>query len=118
MRAITRDAIRNSADPLYVAMSGNMTDDNVFPATHHGSVHTFYVNGTRVLGMVASGSDVGLLQYTAANIASAANAVNTTNKRIGLIVYDTTNNRIMISSGALAVSPWYVADGSASVVPA
>jgi len=118
LRAITRDAIRNSADPLYVAMSGNMTDDNVFPATHHGSVHTFYVNGTRVLGMVASGSDVGLLQYTAANIASAANAVNTTNKRIGLIVYDTTNNRIMISSGALAVSPWYVADGSASVVPA
>jgi hypothetical protein len=117
IRSVTRDAIRNSADPLYVAMSGNMTDDLVSPATYHGSVHTFYVNGTRVLGMTASGSDVGLLPYSAADIASAANAVNTTNKRVGLVVYDTTNNRLMVASGALAVSPWYIVDGSASVVP-
>jgi hypothetical protein len=51
-------------------------------------------------------------------IADITNAVNTTSKVAGKIVYDTTNNRIMVASGALAASPWYIADGSASVAPA
>jgi hypothetical protein len=54
---------------------------------------------------------------TAANIAAVGNAINTERKRQGQIVYDTTNNRLMIASGANANSPWYVADGSASVTP-
>jgi hypothetical protein len=54
---------------------------------------------------------------TAANIANIANAINTANKYIGKTVYDTTNNRLMVASGTAAASPWYVADGSASVTP-
>jgi len=54
---------------------------------------------------------------TAASIAAIGNAINTANKVLGKVVYDTTNNRIMIASGALAASNWYVADGSASVTP-
>ena len=54
---------------------------------------------------------------TAADIAAIANAINTASKVAGKVVFDTTNNRLMVSSGALAASPWYVADGSAFVTP-
>ena len=54
---------------------------------------------------------------TAAAIADITNAINTANKVAGKVVYDTTNNRIMIASGAVNNSPWYVADGSAFVTP-
>jgi len=54
---------------------------------------------------------------TAAAIAAIANAINTTDKVAGKVVYDTTNNRIMIASGAVSNSPWYVADGSTFVTP-
>lgn len=50
-------------------------------------------------------------------IADKTNAINTTNKYEGLMVWDTTNNRLLRASGALDVSPWYVVDGSASVTP-
>ena len=56
--------------------------------------------------------------YTAENIASAAHAINTTDKLVGKCVFDSTNNRLMVSTGAAATSPWYVVDGSASVTPA
>lgn len=55
---------------------------------------------------------------TAANIASVAATVNTTDKAVGRYLWDTTNNRLMVASGAAAADPWYVADGSASVTPA
>jgi hypothetical protein len=58
-----------------------------------------------------------LRSFTSADIAAVANAVNTTGKVAGLMVYDTTNNRIMIASGSAAASAWYVADASASVTP-
>jgi hypothetical protein len=66
--------------------------------------------------LTAEGGTV-LRSFTAANIAAVANAVNTTGKVAGLMVYDTTNNRIMIASGSAAASAWYVADASASVTP-
>lgn len=55
---------------------------------------------------------------TAANIASAVADVNTIGKYAGLLVWDTTNNRLLRSSGSLAVDAWFVVDGSASVIPA
>jgi hypothetical protein len=55
---------------------------------------------------------------TSTAIAAATNAINTTGKTAGRTVYDTTNNRMMISSGSAATSPWYVADGSVSVIQA
>ena len=56
--------------------------------------------------------------FTAADISSRAHAVNTTNKQIGRVVYDSTNHRLMVASGQSDNSPWYVVDGSASVTPA
>jgi hypothetical protein len=63
-------------------------------------------------------SSEALLGVSAANIASVGAFINTRNKLFGLMVYDTTNNRVMVASGSLPASPWYVADGSASVTPA
>lgn len=75
------------------------------------SAQTFTAQQTLTSGLV-------LQTATAASIASAANAINTTNKVQGKVVYDTTNNRLMIASGSTAASAWYIADGSGSVVPA
>ena len=64
--------------------------------------------------------DSGMLNipnYTAAQIADKTSAANTVNKYDGLFVWDTTNNRLMRSSGASDTSTWWVVDGSASVTP-
>ena len=63
-------------------------------------------------------SGLVLQTATAAVIAAIGNAINTTDKVAGKVVYDTTNNRLMIASAALPASPWYIADGSGSVTPA
>lgn len=55
---------------------------------------------------------------TAALLSSATSFVNTTNKYSGLMIWDSTNNRMMRASGSLATDPWHVIDGSASVTPA
>ncbi len=57
-------------------------------------------------------------EFSAANIANVAHAVNTTGKLKGLIVWDTTNNRALRASGTAAADPWHVLDGSATVTPA
>lgn len=54
---------------------------------------------------------------SAASIAAVGNAINTTNKYAGRVVFDTTNTRLMVASGSAAAAAWYVADGSASVTP-
>ena len=69
-------------------------------------------------GRMTSNNGAYAISASAANIADAANIVNVRNKRTGRNIYDTTNNRLMISSGFTAVSPWYIADGSGSVTPA
>ena len=75
-----------------------------------GTAQTFTAQQTMTSGLV-------LQSIAAASIAAVANAVNTTGKVTGKVVYDTTNNRLMVSSGSAAASPWYIADGSASVTP-
>lgn len=72
---------------------------------------TFTAQQTLTSGLV-------LQSVAAADIAAVANVINTANKVLGKVVYDTTNNRLMVANGAAAADPWYVADGSASVVPA
>lgn len=54
---------------------------------------------------------------TAADIASAASAVNTSMKWEGMLVWDTTNNRMLRASGRGTTSAWYIVDGSGSVTP-
>lgn len=55
---------------------------------------------------------------TAANIAAAAAAVNTTGKYAGRIIFDTTNNRLMVAAGSGPTATWWRADGALSVTPA
>lgn len=55
---------------------------------------------------------------SAADIANKTSSVNTVGKYAGLIVWDTTNHRLMRAEAALDVSPWWVVDGSVSVTPA
>lgn len=54
---------------------------------------------------------------TAANIASTTASINTTNKFTGKVVWDSTNNRVMRSSGAGTSDPWVALDGHVSITP-
>lgn len=54
---------------------------------------------------------------TATDIASITAAINTTGKYAGLMVWDTTNKRLMRAAGNTAGSEWAVVDGSAQVTP-
>ena len=54
---------------------------------------------------------------TAANIASAISTINTVGKYAGLIIRDTTNNRMLRANGSNATDIWYVVSGTASVTP-
>jgi hypothetical protein len=57
------------------------------------------------------------LSASATDIAAVGNTINTANKAAGVLVRDTTNNRLMMARGPLAADPWDVVDGSASVTP-
>jgi hypothetical protein len=97
----------NSLASTWYVIGSTDTSGQAFLAT----AQTFTAQQTMTSGLV-------LQSIAAASIAAVANAVNTTNKVTGQVVYDTTNNRLMVSSGSAAASPWYIADGSGSVVPA
>ena len=55
---------------------------------------------------------------SAADIASKTSGVNTAGKYEGLMIWDTTNRRLMRARGATDISPWDCVDGSVSVTPA
>lgn len=80
--------------------------------------------GRIFLKKTAAGSTAGWegvegiqVEATAANIASAAATINTTNKHTGRVVWDTTNNRAMRSMGGNATSAWRTLDGVTTVTP-
>ena len=54
---------------------------------------------------------------SASNIASLTADINDTGKYTGLMVWDTTNKRLLRASGGTAGAAWDVVDGSASVTP-
>lgn len=54
---------------------------------------------------------------TAVNIANIAATINTEGKYEGLMVWDTTNKRLLRAAGALPEDEWAVVDGSAQVIP-
>lgn len=122
-------AFESSSDTLIEIVSGNANTGALrfgdVDATARGRVDydhstdtmTLHTNGSRRLSLSVNGLDTFLQSATAANIASAAHAINTTNKLAGKIVFDTTNSRIMIATGATATSAWAIADGSATVTP-
>lgn len=75
------------------------------------------VTGNVTGGIDGSSGYVITYATTAAAIADATDAVNTSNKQAGTLVLDTTNSRLMVALGSNATSNWAVADGSATVTP-
>jgi hypothetical protein len=107
--AVTRTPTTLSANRTITLPNGDVTLTAGTSAVL-ATAQTFLAQQTLTSGLV-------LQSATSASIAAVANAINTTSKAIGKVVFDTTNNRLMVASGTAAASPWYVADGSASVTP-
>jgi hypothetical protein len=68
-------------------------------------------------GVNASQGYVILYATAAANIADIANAVNTSDKQAGTLVFDTTNSKLKVATGSAAASTWVDADGTNAVTP-
>jgi hypothetical protein len=84
--------------------SGPVTSTNGFIGAVTGSV-----DGTA--------GYIQLRTATSAEIAAVADAVNTTGKAAGTIVFDTTLSTLKIATGALAADTWVNADGTTAVTP-
>jgi len=75
-------------------------------------------NGDGVAGNPTITSTDVLQGLIATDIAAIANAINTTGKAAGKMIWDTTNSKIKVATGALAASTWVDADGTNAVTPA
>ena len=98
-----------------------IAQDNV--TINGGTLYSVTVTGGTLAGTLTGNVDAtaGYIQLrtaTAAQIAAIANAVNTTGKAAGTIVFDTTNSKIKVATGANANSTWVDADGTNAVTPA
>ena len=69
-----------------------------------------------VVGNVIAAS-LSIPTYPASEIADAAEEVNTTNKAAGVIVFDSTNSKLKIATGATDTDTWVDADGTNAVTP-
>lgn len=96
--------------------SGPVTSTNGFIGNVTGTV-TGDVTGTVNGNVDATTGYIQLRTATSAQIASATNAVNTTGKAAGTIVFDTTLSTLKIATGATATSTWVNADGTTAVTP-
>lgn len=54
---------------------------------------------------------------TTAALQTSTNAINTTNKVQGKIVYNSTTKKVYVADGGSPTSAWYVIDGSSSITP-
>ncbi len=90
------------------------TSSNGFADLFLASGGEIRVNNAQVLDTVGG---LSTQSDTAANIASVSAAVNTANKRKGKIVFDETNNRLVVALGSAADAAWAVADGSVGINP-
>jgi len=75
------------------------------------------VTGTVTGNVDATAGYIQLRTATSVQIAAASNAVNTTGKAAGTIVFDTTLSTLKIATGATATSTWVNADGTTAVTP-
>lgn len=120
------DAPNASGGVYFRRNGGNIcaftAEQRIFFSGEIGSAHAATIknsqSGTKTLDFApVSGNFAVFETRTAAQIAAIGNSINTTGKGAGKLCWDTTNNRLMVASGSTAASPWYVADGSASVTP-
>ena len=97
--------------------SGPVTSTNGFIGNVTGTV-TGDVTGTVTGNVDATAGYVQLRTATTAQIADAADPVNTSGKAAGTIVFNTTLSTLKIATGATATSTWVNADGTTAVTPA
>lgn len=93
-----------------------IAQDNV--TINGGTLYDVTVTGTVTGNVAATAGYIQLRTATAVQIAAIANAVNTTGKAAGTVVFDTTNSKIKVATGANANSTWVDADGTNAVTPA
>lgn len=96
--------------------SGPVTSTNGFIGAVTGNI-TGDVTGTVTGNVDSTAGYIQIRTATSAQIASAANAVNTAGKAAGTIVFDTTLSTLKIATGATATSTWVNADGTTAVTP-
>ena len=69
------------------------------------------------LDVVSASISATIPTATAAEIADIDNAINTANKAAGSVVFDTTNSKLKIATGANANSTWVDASSANAVTP-
>ncbi len=97
-----------------------VTQDNV--TVQGGTLYDVTISGGVLGGTLTGNVDAtaGYIQLrtaTATQIGAIADAVNTSGKAAGTIVFDTTNSKLKIATGANANSTWVDADGTNAVTP-
>jgi hypothetical protein len=97
---------------LNLSAAGSVSPTEFMRAQHATGLSMFGANV-----VIDASRGIRLRSYIATDIAAVGNAVNTAQKAAGKMIWDSTNNRVMVASGSTAASAWYVADGSASVTP-
>jgi hypothetical protein len=97
--------------------SGPVKSDNGFEGAITGNV-TGNVTGTVTGNVDATAGYIQLRTVTDVQLADETNAVNTTGKAAGTVVFETTNSYLYIATGATATSTWVLADGTGAVTPA
>lgn len=75
-------------------------------------------SGTLTGNVDATAGYIQLRTVTATQLGAIADPVNTSGKAAGTIVFETTNSRLMVATGANANSTWVRADGTNAVTPA
>lgn len=111
------------SNPIILDSAGRVPGGEIWLLT--GSSYKFVLQTAQNVLLLTLDNILGIIsttyfqqQDTAANIASIAASINTSEKFTGKLIWDSTNNRMMRASGGAANSAWWVVDGSASVIPA
>ena len=97
-----------------------ITQENV--TVQGGTLYDVPISGGTLGGTLTGNVDAtaGYIQLrtaTSTQIAAIGDAVNTAGKAAGTIVFDTTNSKLKIATGANANSTWVDADGANAVTP-
>ena len=69
-------------------------------------------------GVDARAGYVVLYTTSSASIADITSAVNTSDKYIGTMVFESDNSKIKVATGSAAADTWVDADGANAVTPA
>jgi len=97
-----------------------VTQDNA--TINGGTLYNVTITGATIDGTLTGNVDAtaGYIQLrtaTATVIADKDDAINTSGKAAGTVVFDTTNSKIKVAVGDGATDDWVDADGTNAVTP-